>query len=65
MFYYNYYCPKKKKTYLIWGATAKIIVKFIKKVYNYEISELNRKDNDYNIFKSIKKYIKEKDSLHS
>ncbi len=61
IFYYNYYSPKKKKNYLIWGATAKIIVKFINKVYNHEISELNQKNIDYDILQSIKKYIKEKD----
>ena len=61
VFYYNYYSPEKKKYYLIWGATAKIIVRFINKVYNHEISELSRKEIDHDIFQSIKKYIQQKD----
>ncbi|MBY9008021.1 MAG: CoA pyrophosphatase [Candidatus Lokiarchaeota archaeon] len=61
VFYYDYYDIKKQKNYLIWGATAKMITKFINKVYGYNISNLDNQDFDLKKFHLLKEFeIKEK-----
>ena len=54
VFYYDYYSKQKKKNYKIWGATAKMIVKFIDMIYNYKLSELDQKDFDFKKFQLLK-----------
>lgn len=61
IYYYDYYDIQKEKSYIIWGATAKIIIKFINRIYEYNISKYDNQDLDLKKFRLLKNLnIKEK-----
>ncbi len=68
MFYGNHYFPvyyfdfkSNKKNYMIWGATAFMIVSFIKMVYDFEISNLGSQEFRVKELKNFKKFILSED----
>ncbi len=65
VFYYNYYKKDSKKNYLIWGATAHMIVTFIHRVYNYQMSELGIRRFNIEKIRSLKDFFKYKKNITS
>lgn len=65
VFYYNYYKKDAKKNYLIWGATAHMIVTFISRIYNYEMSKLGIQRFDLDKIRSLKEFFKYKKRITS
>jgi len=65
IFYYNYYKPNTNKHYLIWGATAHMLVTFINRVYKYQMSELGIQRFDIKKIRSLKDFFKYKKSITS
>ncbi|TXT67287.1 MAG: putative Nudix hydrolase NudL [Promethearchaeota archaeon] len=58
IFYFNYYDDHTKNKYLIWGATAYMIVSFIERIYDYNMSKLELERFSVEKIRSIKEYIK-------
>jgi 8-oxo-dGTP pyrophosphatase MutT (NUDIX family) len=65
IFYYNYYKKKPRKHYLIWGATAHMIVTFINRVYKYQMSELGIQRFNLEKIRSLKDFFKYKNHITS
>ncbi len=63
VFYYNFYKKGSRKNYLIWGATAHMIVIFIEWVYNYRMSELGIKRFNVEKIRSLKDFFKYKKNI--
>ncbi|MBN1802957.1 MAG: CoA pyrophosphatase [Candidatus Lokiarchaeota archaeon] len=59
VYYFNF--KTNKKNYMIWGATAFMIVSFIKIVYDYEISELGSQEFRVKELKNFKNFILSED----
>jgi 8-oxo-dGTP pyrophosphatase MutT (NUDIX family) len=58
VFYFNYLDQENGQTYLVWGATAYMIVTFIEMLYGFTISNLGLKRFKLEKIKDLKEYIK-------
>ncbi|MBD3212970.1 MAG: NUDIX domain-containing protein [Candidatus Lokiarchaeota archaeon] len=65
VFYFTYENQQSNKSYLIWGATAFMIVSFIERIYGYEMSELGIKRFKLNEIVSLKDFIRYRDKITS
>lgn len=65
VYYFTYKKKQSNKTYLIWGATAFMIVTFIERIYNIEISELGIKRFNLNQIVSLKDFLRYRDKITS
>jgi len=63
VFYFTYTDPHSNKKYLIWGATAHLIERFIERVYGYEMSELGIKRFKLNEILSLKDFLRSRDKI--
>ena len=63
VFFFNY--KNKRKSYMIWGATAYMIATFIKMVYNYEISDLGLRRFTIEEIKPMKEYILDREKFNN
>lgn len=65
VFYFNYKNNQSKKRYLIWGATAHMIVTFIQRIYKIQMSELGIERFNLNQITSLRDFIKYRDNITS
>lgn len=65
VFYYNYYKKDPRKHYLIWGATAHMIVTFINRIYDYQMSKLGIQRFNLEKIRSLKDFFKYKEDITS
>lgn len=63
VFYFNYFSEKHQKFYTIWGATAFMIVTFIERVYNYQMSGLGLKRFSLKEVQDIKDFMKYRNKI--
>jgi 8-oxo-dGTP pyrophosphatase MutT (NUDIX family) len=58
VFYFNYFSKEHQKFYTIWGATAHMIVTFIERVYEIEMSSLGLKRFAIKEIQDLKDFMK-------
>ena len=63
IYYFNYKNNINHKTYTIWGATAYMIVSFIKLIYNLNLSKLGIRRFNVDEIKDLKNFIKYKNQI--
>lgn len=65
IFYFNYIDNEHSQKYTVWGATAFLIVKFIEKIYEINMSELGLERFKIEKIKDLKEYIKYRNQITS
>ncbi|MFX1327390.1 MAG: NUDIX hydrolase [Promethearchaeota archaeon] len=63
VFYFNYIDKNNEQEYSIWGATAYMIISFIEKVYELNMSQLGLKRFKLEKIKQMKEYIKYRNQI--
>ena len=63
VFFYNYFDEIQNRFYIIWGATAHMIVSFLREIYQIQLSELGIERFDFEEIKTLKNNIKFKRKL--
>lgn len=65
IFYFNYFNNDNSQKYTVWGATAYLIVLFIEKIYEINISNLGIERFKLEKIKHLKEYIKYRNQITS
>ncbi|MBY9012749.1 MAG: CoA pyrophosphatase [Candidatus Lokiarchaeota archaeon] len=63
VFYFNYLDQENGQSYLVWGATAYMIVTFIEMLYGFTLSNLGLKRFKLEKIKDLKEYIKYRNNI--
>jgi len=63
VFYFNYLDQENSQSYLVWGATAYMIVTFIEMLYGFTLSNLGLKRFKLEKIKDLKEYIKYRNNI--